>query len=469
MLKYESQLVAELCKYSEASISNTSLQRVIVWPAAISSCPAGCASAHQTQRATRSGMFGLVNRSPAGLQSRPGATEAARLSRAATIIVAAQLLLLGCASNDRYRAVPSALAGNLTFARVENARFAGEDVAAVRIEFERAFARRRSQAGLAAPATFLALSAGQEDGAFAAGLLVGWSEHGGRPEFQIVTGTSTGALAAPFAFLGPEFDWALEAMYTRTRVDDIVEARYLVAAVTNDGMMDTAPLAQTIAKYLSQQILQRIAEEYRKGRLLLISTTNLDSGKLVVWNIGAIAASENPNRLDLVRKIILASAAVPGLFPPVMIDAALKNGRYQEMHVDGGTVAQMFLYPPSLDMAAIVKSFATKVRPTAYIIRNGRVGPEPEEVERGTLQIAGRAITTMIASNAVGELYRIYTTTQRDDIDFKLALIKSDFTAPYKRRFDHDYMNELFAYGRAKAVAGYAWQTNPPGFVPTSR
>jgi predicted acylesterase/phospholipase RssA len=377
-------------------------------------------------------------------------------------------MLAGCAS-DRYSAVPSALAGDLTFAQVENARFAGEDVASMRVEFERAFARRRSHAGSAAPVTFLALSAGQEDGAFGAGLLVGWSQHGGRPEFQIVTGTSTGALAAPFAFLGPEFDWALEAMYTRTEVDDIVDARFLVAAVNNDAMMDTEPLARTIAKYLSQRVLQRIAEEYAKGRLLLISTTNLDSSKLVVWNIGAIAASENPDRLELVRKIILASAAVPGLFPPVMIDATLKDGRYQEMHVDGGTASQMFLYPPSLDMAAIIKPFATKVRPAAYVIRNGRVSPQPEEVERGTLQIAGRAITTMIASSAVGELYRIYTTAQRDRIAFNLALIEDDFAEPYQKRFDHGYMSKLFAYGRAKGVAGYAWQTTPPGFSPTSR
>jgi len=377
-------------------------------------------------------------------------------------------MLVGCAS-DRYSAVPSALAGDLTVAQVENARFAGADVASMRMEFERAFARRRSQARSASPIRFLALSSGQEDGAFGAGLLVGWSQHGGRPEFQIVTGTSTGALAAPFAFLGPEFDWALEAMYTKTGADDIVDARFLVAAINNDAMMDTEPLARTIAKYLSQRILQRIAEEYAKGRLLLISTTNLDSGKLVVWNIGAIAASENPHRLELVRKIILASAAVPGLFPPVMIDATLKDGRYQEMHVDGATVSQMFLYPPSLDMAEILKPFATKVRPAAYIIRNGRVSPEPEEVERGTLQIAGRAITTMIASNAVGELYRIYTTTQRDRIDFNVALIEDDFKVPYTQRFDHDYMSKLFAYGLAKGVAGYAWQTTPPGFLPTSR
>jgi hypothetical protein len=411
----------------------------------------------------------LANCFPDSLQFHQRINEAVRISCFVAIIVAAQLLLAGCDMNNRYRAVPSALAADLTFAHVENARFASEDVAAIRMEFERALARWRSQAGSATPATFLALSAGQEDGAFAAGLLLGWSEHGSRPEFRIVTGTSTGALAAPFAFLGTEFDWALEAMYTRTGSDDIVDARYLVAAVTNDAMMDTAPLARTIAKYLSERVLQRIAEEYGKGRLLLISTTNLDTGKLVIWNIGAIAHSANPRRLELVRKIILASAAVPGLFPPVMIDATLKDGRYQEMHVDGGTVSQMFLYPPSLDMAAIIKRFAKKMRPVAYIIRNGRVSPEPEEVERGTLQIAGRAVTTMIASNAVGELYRIYTTTQRDHIDFKLALIESDFTEPYKRQFDRNYMSKLFAYGRAKGVAGYAWQTTPPGFVPASR
>lgn len=392
-----------------------------------------------------------------------------RTSCAAALIATVQLSLVGCVSNERYRAVPSALAGDLTFAQVANARFAGDDVASMRVEFERAFERSRSRAGRAPPARFLALSAGQEDGAFAAGLLVGWSEHGDRPQFQFVTGTSTGALAAPFAFLGTEFDWALEEMYTRTVAGDIVDSRYLVAAVTNDAMMDTAPLARTIAKYLSHRVLQRIAEEYEKGRLLLVSTTNLDTGKLVIWNIGAIAASANPHRLELVRKIILASAAIPGLFPPVMIDAALKDERYQEMHVDGGTVSQMFLYPPMLDMAAILDRLATKVRPVAYVIRNGRVSPEPEEVERGTLQIAGRAVTTMVASNAVGELYRIYATTQRDQIAFNLALIEDDFREPYKRQFDAKYMNQLFAYGRAKGAGGYAWQSAPPGFVPAQR
>lgn len=403
----------------------------------------------------------LTDRSP--VENRIIDTIQARLTLA--LVVAAHLLLAGCGMNDRYRAVPSALAGGLTFAHVENARFAGDDIAALRVEFERAIARWRSNAGPASP-KFLVLSAGQEDGAFGAGLLAGWTEHGDRPEFQVVTGTSTGAMAAPFAFLGAEYDWTLESMYTRTRADDIVDSRFLVAAVNNDAMMDTAPLARTIAKYLSPRILQRIAEEYAKGRLLLVSTTDLDSGKLVIWNIGAIAASDNPDRLDLVRKIILASAAVPGLFPPVMIDAVLESGRYQEMHVDGGTVAQMFFYPPSIDMAAALKILATRPQPSVFIIRNGRATPQHEEVERGTLQIAGRAVTTMISSNAVGELYRIYSATRRDRIDFNLAQIGDDFTVPYKKQFDSDYMNKLFAYGLEKGRAGYAWKKVPPDFSP---
>lgn len=439
--------------------------RDIVWPAGSHTRPAlqqrGAGGSHSL------GDRFLTQSSPARRNDPSQPYSRLRLGCLA-VIAAVSALLAGCAP-DRYRAVPSALASDLTIAHVENARSVGDDVAGLHMELERAVARRREQARRNEPITFLALSGGQEDGAFGAGLLVGWSQHGGRPKFQIVTGTSTGALAAPFAFLGPDYDWAIEAMYTRTVADDVAQSRYLVEAVSNDALMDTKPLARTIAKYVSERILQLIAEEYRKGRLLLISTTNLDSGKPVIWNIGAIAASDNPDRLSLVRTIILASASVPGMFPPVMIDAKLNDGRYQEMHVDGGTVSQMFLYPPSLDMAAIIGPTAKTSRPVAYVIRNGRVGPEPEEVERGALPIAGRAIATMIASNGVGALYRIYATTQRDHIAFKLALIDDDFKVPYRRQFDSDYMNKLFAYGLAKGAAGYAWQKAPPGFVPASR
>jgi hypothetical protein len=148
-----------------------------------------------------------------------------------------------------------------------------------------------------------------------------------------------------------------------------------------------------------------------------------------------------------------------------MIDVLLDQSKHQEMHVDGGTVSQVFLYPPSLRLANMLRRDGTADRPTAYIIRNGRASPPPEKVERKTLAIAGRAIETMIASNGVGDLYRIYTTTQRDKIIFNLALIGEDFKQPYTGPFDHAYMVKLFEYGLRKSRAGYAWQKVPPGFA----
>jgi len=368
--------------------------------------------------------------------------------------------LAGCGASARLDAVPSG-AGAVSFVRIANARFDGDDGEALKQEIWQSLTREWPRISN----NLLALSGGQEDGAFGAGLLVGWSEHGSRPEFKIVTGASTGALAAPFAFLGSEYDSVLRKIYTETRPADVATSkRFLLSAVNNEALMDNGPLAQSIAKYLDAKILDRIAEEYEKGRLLLISTTNLDTGRLAIWNIGAIAASGHPRRLELVRKILLASAAVPGLFPPVMIDVLLDQAKHQEMHVDGGTVSQVFLYPPSLRLGTILRR-DDATRPTAYIIRNGRATPAPEKVERKTLAIAGRAIETMIASNGVGDLYRIYTTAQRDRIEFKLALIGDDFKHPYTAPFDHAYMAKLFDYGLGKGRAGYAWQKVPPGFA----
>jgi hypothetical protein len=357
-------------------------------------------------------------------------------------------------------ALPSG-AGAVAFLRIENARFDGDDGEGLKQEIWQSLTREWPKLSN----DLLALSGGQEDGAFGAGLLVGWSERGDRPRFKIVTGTSTGALAAPFAFLGSEYDWALRKIYTETQAADVTSGRrYLLSAMNNEALMDNGPLEQSIAKYLDMKILDRIGEEYEKGRLLLISTTNLDTSKLVIWNVSAIAASGHPRRLDLVRKIILASAAIPGLFPPVMIDVLLDQAKHQEMHVDGGTVSQVFLYPPSLKLGGILRR-EDSGRPTAYVIRNGRASPAPERVERKTLSIAGRAIETMIASNGVGDLYRIYTTTQRDRIDFNLALIGDDFKQPQAAPFDRVYMGKLFEYGRVKGRAGYRWQKVPPGLA----
>jgi hypothetical protein len=377
----------------------------------------------------------------------------------ALVVGGAVLCLFGCGGPPRLDALPSG-AGAVSFLRIGNARFDGDDGEALKQEIWQSLTREWP--GFSN--NLLALSGGGEDGAFGAGLLVGWSEHGDRPQFKIVTGASTGALAAPFAFLGSEYDWALHQIYTETGAGDVASKRFLLAAVNNDALLDNGPLEQSISKYLDGKILDRIAEQYEKGRLLLVSTTNLDTGKLVIWNIGAIAASGHPRRLELVRKIMLASAAIPGLFPPVMIDVLLDQQKHQEMHVDGGTVSQVFLYPPSLRLGRILRRDGAPP-PTAYIIRNGRASPQPDKVERKTLAIAGRAIETMIASNGVGDLYRIYTTVQRDHIAFNLALIDDAVQPPPSTRFDRAYMALLFARGREQGRRGYAWQKVPPGYA----
>jgi predicted acylesterase/phospholipase RssA len=380
--------------------------------------------------------------------------------------------LAGCASLDRLPPVPLSLAKQVNPLDIPDARFYPETdadrLAALALQ-----SRKRAEAagllrpknGKEAPVYMLAISGGGDDGAFGAGLLAGWSERGDRPKFNLVTGVSTGALSAPFAFLGSEYDAKLKKVYTETTADDIFKKRELLAAVTDDAMTDTTPLRDMIASFLDKDMVARIAEEYGKGRLLLVMTTNLDQSRSVIWNIGAIAASGHAQSRELIVNILRASAAIPGVFPPVMLNVTIGGKNFQEMHVDGGAVAQAFLYPPELNLrhnAAL--SNALKRERIAYIIRNGRLYRPEDDVKRQTLSIATQAIATMTATSGVNDTYRMYLTTKRDGVAFNLAYIDSDFPEPYKGPFDRTYMNKLFEYGLAKGRTGYPWHKTPPGY-----
>ncbi|MGA8006610.1 MAG: patatin-like phospholipase family protein, partial [Burkholderiales bacterium] len=301
-----------------------------------------------------------------------------------------------------------------------------------------------------------------DDGAFGAGLLVGWSKNGTRPTFKVVTGISTGALIAPFAFLGSAYDPELRAVYTQISPDKIYERRWILSAMFSDALTSTAPLYHLISKYVTPDMLAAIAREYDKGRLLLIGTTDLDVQRPVIWNMGAIAKSRSPGALTLFRKILLASAAVPGLFPPVMIDVDADGRHYQEMHVDGGAVAQIFLFPPQLGELMKFRQLALERERHAYIIRNSRLDPEWATVDRRLLSITGRAITTMIHYSGYNDVIRIYATCRRDGIDFNLAYIGSDFKGVRKESFDRTYMRALFENGYQKGLHGYPWYKKPP-------
>ena len=381
------------------------------------------------------------------------------------VVLGLNLIVVGCGTTDRLPAVPLSIASEINI-DIPDARFY-PDTDAERLTALGVAAYKRAQAahhGHLSTNYFLAISGGGDDGAFGAGLLAGWSARGDRPVFGLVTGVSTGALSAPFAFLGSEYDAKLKQVYTDTSADDIFKKRSLLAAVANDAMTDTTALRNMIANFVDNALIERIVEEYGKGRLLLIMTTNLDQGRSVIWNIGAIAASGYPGKRDLIIDILRASAAVPGLFPPVMLDVSVDGKRYQEMHVDGGTVAQAFLYPPSLNIKAEAARFGIKRKRVAYVLRNGRLFRPEENIKRRTLSIATQAISTMTATSGVNDTYRMYLTTKRDGVGFNLAYIDSDFTVPYKGPFDQGYMRALFEYGYEKGKAGYPWHKTPPGY-----
>lgn len=381
--------------------------------------------------------------------------------------------LAACALPVREPPVPRGRSGAVSVLGIPNERFRPDQpggLAAFDQEVVAAVARQRRSLGLAASADLptidlLAISGGGENGAFGAGLLNGWTEHGGRPVFDLVTGVSTGALTAPFAFLGSAWDEKLKSVYTDISPERVAIRRWFTAAIWNDALADTAPLFETISTYLDQQMMAAIAAAYDDGRLLMVASTDIDAQVPVIWNIGAIAKSGHPRALDTVRRILLASAAIPGAFPPVLFDVELDGRPYQEMHVDGGAFTQAFLYPAAATRArrdALARnSGVTPAR--AWVIRNGRLDPEWAATNRRTVSIAGRAVATMISASGYNDVLRLYFSTIRDGIDFNLAYIGPDFDTEYTVPFEQAYMQALYDHAYALARRGFQWTRIPPG------
>jgi predicted patatin/cPLA2 family phospholipase len=393
-----------------------------------------------------------------------------------TALAICMSILSACSSFDHRSAVPEKEKHDATVLGIPNARLYHDQVAKITYELEESLIREGralgvKPGGVLPTGYYLSLSGGGDNGAFGAGLLSGWTAHGDRPMFKIVTGVSTGALIAPFAFLGPDYDGALTDVYTNIEPSNIYEERFLpTAALTEDALSDSTPLYETISRYIDEKMFAKIAVEYAKGRLLFIQTTNLDAGQPVRWNIGAIAASGRPGALDLFRHILLASAAIPAAFPPVMFDVDVNGKSYQELHVDGGAVSQAFLLPPTVDLQEVRKEAGYHRKSAiAYFIRNSRLRTEYSDVDRLTLPIAGKAVSTMINYNGIGDLYRMYVVTQRDGVGFNLAYIDDAFRAEHKVDFDQTYMRALFRYAYEKAAGGYGWEHEPPGLATRKR
>lgn len=316
---------------------------------------------------------------------------------------------------------------------------------------------------------YLAVSGGGSDGAFGAGVLNGWSETGTRPRFKIVTGVSTGALIAPFAFLGPDYDDELKASYTTVESEHIFALRGILPLLWSEAVASTAPLEELIGTYINEKVLDAIATEHAKGRRLYVASTNLDAEQPVIWDMGAIAASGKRDRVALFRKVLLASASIPSIFPPVLIDVTLDGQKYEEMHVDGGVFFQSFFVASAIDLPATIRAahpdFKGRVEQNLYVLRNSWVTPTFQHVNRGLSSITVRAVLSMFKVSGINDLWRLYLSARDDDVTFRYIAIPADYVPSTTQQFNKTEMNREFDYGRKMALDGIAWMTSPPGYA----
>lgn len=312
--------------------------------------------------------------------------------------------------------------------------------------------------------SLLAISGGGANGAYGAGLLKGWSKEGSRPLFKVITGVSTGAIIAPFAFLGKEYDDELERCYTTMATKNVMAYKMPFAVLFGDSLASNAPLARTIAGMVDEKILAKVAAEHKRGRRLFVGTANLDAMRFVVWDMGEITCRGD---VALFRKVILASAAIPMIFPPSVFHVEADGKPYDELHADGGTLTQVFITYKLLEgMHGAAEKLGidpSKMRGKLYIIRNGYMSPTYKPVKDTLSSLAERAFDMIIDAQGVGDAYRIYVFSKERGTDYNLAFIPPDFKQNSKEMFDLHEMRRLFDKGYEEAAAGYPWHKAPPG------
>ncbi len=330
-------------------------------------------------------------------------------------------------------------------------------------------AHRRPTTG-APTKNVLALSGGGMYGAYTSGVLKGWTASGTRPTFDVVTGISTGSLIAPFAFLGPEYDDFLEQRYTTVRSSDIYQMRTWVTLPWSDSIADSSPLRRMIAREIDDPLLDKIAAAHAKGRRLYVGTTSLDSKRLVVWDMGAIASGHRPGRVELFRSIVLASCSVPGVLPPVSIDVSVDGRPSTELHADGGVTASIFA---DLYMLRAARPAGASAAPeltggaNVYAIVAGKIYPEPGRVQKGLFSVADQSLSTVLQARSDGDLMRLFLMATLSGGKFQLAAVPQGMPVGLNALdFDPVVMRTLFETGYRFAASGKPWRGTPPGVEP---
>jgi hypothetical protein len=384
--------------------------------------------------------------------------------------------LSACSSVPAHHAVPAELStqavvtgfpANIRFWADEAPGFADAIINERLEQYRAAHADYYQAHGAYPPLNYLAISGGANDGAFGAGFLSGWAASGTRPDFEMVTGVSTGALTAPFVFIGPQYDGMLRKLYTNTSTNGIFDSSlFSVLEGLTGGLAvtDNSPLVKMIDDNITPEVMTAIAAEHRKGKRLFIGTTNMEAQRGVIWDIGAIASSGNPDALKLIRKIILASVSVPGIFEPVFIKVQVGDKHYDEIHADGGVVSQVFIYPLKLKRSVIDAFKRYQLDRRLYVLRNGKIVPQYQTQPLSLFGLTARSFETFTKYQGLGDIYRLYVSSMRDGVDFNLVTIPDAFNAESKELFDPDYMSKLYEVGYSLGQhADTVWQKKPPG------
>ena len=303
----------------------------------------------------------------------------------------------------------------------------------------------------------LAISGGGSNGAYGAGVLVGWTKAGDRPEFDIVTGVSTGALTAPFAFLGSDWDKRLTQAYTSEAAGRILNRRGL-DIFFRPSFYSTTALRALVEKYVDPPLLYAVSVEHAKGRRLLIATTNLDTEETVIWDMGAIAARGDDKALKLFQDVLVASASIPGVFPPTLIEVEGKGRRLSEMHVDGGVTIPFFVAPEALLLwTSPDKGMARPGR--IRVIVNGKIGGGFAFTRGGALAIVGRSWGTMSKALMRTHLTASASFARRNGGSLLFAAIPDEADVDTSGLdFKAANREALFELGYDRAATGKAWR-----------
>jgi hypothetical protein len=324
-----------------------------------------------------------------------------------------------------------------------------------RTEAERLVAYFRAErAKRARPLEILSLSGGGANGAYGAGVLYGWSQHGDRPAFDVVTGISTGALAAPFAFLGPAYDETLKAGYTSGQSANLLDFLGLLAFF-RPSLFSGGPLQRLVADLVDDRVVAAVAKEHEAGRRLLVGTTNLDTQTLTIWDMGAIAQAGGPKATQLFRQVLVASASVPGVFPPVMVDVEANGRRFAEMHVDGSAVSSFFAVPDSLLLWTDADATGLKAR--LYVLVNGALDLDFAVTPNETLSILRRSFDVASKTNTRTELTAVAAFAERNGLALRVSHVPPGVN-PSPLDFNQQRMTALFEQGRVAGAAGTAWE-----------